>query len=269
LELNVMQYAECGGKAAQLARLAAAGFSVPSGFCVTSGAYREHLRRSRVAAGYDEGSFEVAQRLLRSAELDPLLVEEIGDNYRRLTALQPSPVAVRSSSTAEDLAEHSFAGLYDTVLDVNGEAELLEAIRHCWASYWSREAVVYRDQAGMDHDEHAMAIVVQAMVQPRFGGVLFTRAPTQAGENAAVVEYVPGNAEAVVSGEVRAGRYVIERSSRRLLSQHCLGSGLEPGLLDRLLELGLEIEERLGAPQDIEWCVDDAENIWFVLYTRL
>lgn len=269
-EVDESASTSCGQKVIQLAKLAARGFAVPEGFCVTSGAYKLHAQplfpQSRELSE-DGRSFTVDYRDMLQVELEPLFVDRVVHNYRLLKEICPGPVAVRSSSTAEDLDSQSFAGLYETTLNVREESELLDAIRRCWASYWSQEAVRYREEAGIDHSQHAMAVLVQTMVRSKFSGVLFTQSTTYQHTDAAVIEYVPGIGETLVSGDARARRCVVERGSRRLLSRASWGSELDPALLDRLLSLSFEIEEYLGDPQDIEWCIDDADRIWF-LQTR-
>jgi pyruvate,water dikinase len=249
----------------------AAGFPVPEGFCITSEAYREHARQSDILASQatekDEWPFEQTYQNLLGVELNPVLVDAVLESYRRLTNLFPGPVAVRSSATAEDLLGHSFAGLYGTVLDVRDESSLLDAIRRCWASYWSQEAVFYRQHIRIGHAEHSMAVLVQMMVQSRTAGVIFTQAPGHQGQSALAVEFVAGSGEALVSGTARASRYIIDRETKHPLDQSRQGTGLDPSLLNRLVSLGLEIERYQGGPQDIEWCVDEAGRIW-ILQTR-
>jgi len=246
----------------------ASGFSVPDGFCVTVEAYTEHIALCKITApqskSRDGQTYGSIYRDILRLEFDPILVEDVIEAYHRLTDRVPAPVAVRSSATLEDLAGHSFAGLYATVLYVKSEAELLDAIKRCWASYWSEEAVLYREQAGLENAEHGMAVLIQTMLQPKLAGVLFTQAPAYYGSNAMVVELVRGNAESLVNGEIGGERLVVDKKTRRVLEASHAETLAGPSVLDPLLSLGLAVERHQGSPQDIEWCLDDRDCVWVV-----
>jgi pyruvate,water dikinase len=154
-----------GGKGASLARLAAAGLPVPDGFHLTTHAYRRATEGldAEIRAGRG-GEAAIAAAFER---LD--LPDDIADAIR--AALPPGPVAVRSSATAEDLSDLSFAGQHDTFLDVSGD-EVLNAVKRCWASLWTARAVAYRARNGIT--DVAIAVVVQQMVAADAAGVLFT-----------------------------------------------------------------------------------------------
>ena len=260
----------CGRKGAQLAKLAEHGFDIPEGFCVTSEAYELHadpLFPQSDELIKNERSLAVDYWDMLNAELEPQFVDKVLHEYRNLKKTCPGPVAVRSSSSLEDLDRQSFAGQYETNLNVSEETELLNAIRRCWASYWSQEAARYREEAGIDHGRYSMAVIVQTMVRSKFAGVLFTQSTTYQHLDAAVIEFVSGTGEDLVGGDARARRCVVDRGSRRLLSCNYRNSELDSDLLDRLLSLSFEIEKHMGGPQDIEWSIDEADRIWF-LQTR-
>lgn len=267
--MNGIDREAVGGKAAQLAALLAAGFPVPAGFCLTTTAYRHWVASSPqldLAGLLEAGRFrEIYARILQ-LELDHSFVVTLFETYRQLQARHPGPVAVRSSSTAEDLDQNSFAGLYETVLDVSNEPSLLDAIRRCWASYWSEEAVRYREQFGLPHTQHGMAVVVQAMIRSRYAGVLFTGNPLD-GQRELVIEFVEGSAESLVSGDSRAERLLVDRETRQVRSALRSDIGIDVSSLEKLVALGLAIEQHLAAPQDIEWAMDSAGEIW-VLQSR-
>jgi phosphohistidine swiveling domain-containing protein len=256
-----------GSKAARLGTLLASGFPVPAGFCLTCSVYDRyvlHSRRLDLANLVARGDFSTIYNHVRHTELDHPLASQVLRHYQQLQLESPGPVAVRSSATAEDLARHSFAGLYETVLNVEGEAELLEAVCHCWASYWREEAVHYREQNGLNHVQGSMAVLLQAMIQPRLAGVLFTQDPIDQTRNALLVEFVEGGAESLVSGEAQANRVLMDRQTRRRLSPPEQVIEEHTSFLARLASMGLAIEEQLGGPQDIEWCLDKAGNLWIV-----
>jgi phosphoenolpyruvate synthase/pyruvate phosphate dikinase len=202
--------AHCGGKAVGLHRLIASRLPVPPGFCIPTEVFRARVandaavqaaRRALVSAT-DLASVREPARLLRDAvmrcDVGADLRAELRAMYREQAA--HGPVAVRSSATAEDLAGASFAGQQDTVLDVQGDEALLDAVRRCWASLFSDRAIVYRRTHGVDESTISMAVVVQRMVKADCAGVLFTSDPVSGKRSVMVVEAVKGLGESLVSG---------------------------------------------------------------------
>ncbi|MFD0888212.1 PEP/pyruvate-binding domain-containing protein, partial [Streptosporangium algeriense] len=216
-----------GGKAAGLAALIQLGERVPDGFCVTTEAHhRGEVPRAEVLAAYDR--------------------------------LGGGPVAVRSSATAEDLPDASFAGQQDTYLAVTGAEELLKAIRACWDSLHTERAVAYREAAGVAHDTVRMAVVVQRMVDAEVAGVLFTANPLTGSRNETVVDAAPGLGTAVVDGTTAADHYVLDGTDP---AEH---GCLSPARLKELRETGERLQRRLGAPQDVEWAYDRDGTLWLL-----
>src|SRR5437588_8112019 len=190
--------------------------------------------------------------------------------------------AVRSSATAEDLPAASFAGQHETYLNVVGPAAILQHVSRCWASLFSERAATYRLRNGFDHRQVHMAVVVQKMVFPEAAGVLFTADPVTSNRKVVSVEASFGLGEALVSGlvnadmyKVRDGEVVAKVVATKRLAIHASPAGgiqeeaidperqAQPALTDaqvvRLAQLGLRIEAHFGHPQDIEWCLVDAE----------
>ena len=174
---------QAGGKGANLGELTRAGLPVPPGFVVVTAAYSAYVAGHQLAekvavlaspkddpAGYDEASAQI--RALFSDEVSDTLRNEIADAYAALG--EDVPVAVRSSATAEDLPEASFAGQQDTYLNVCGLEDLLTAVRDCWASLWTARAMAYRARQGIDPAGVSLAVVVQQMVDADSAGVMFT-----------------------------------------------------------------------------------------------
>ncbi|MEJ3658330.1 PEP/pyruvate-binding domain-containing protein [Actinomycetes bacterium KLBMP 9759] len=225
-----------GGKAAGLAQLIAAGERVPAGFCITTAAHQLAMARPN--------------------QMPPSLHEQIVRAYERLGA---GPVAVRSSATAEDLPQASFAGQHETILDVDGTDELIDAVTRCWASLSSSRAIAYRAAVGMADDHARMAVVVQRMVAPQAAGVLFTANPITGTRTEMVVDAVAGLGDVVVDGSAPADHYVIG-PTRRPTAGGCLGTVQ----LDELHAAGVRIARRAGAPHDIEWAFDHAGNLWLL-----
>jgi len=247
-----------GGKAANLARLIRAGFAVPDGFCVTTAAYRAAKpRKPGTATDFGRAA---ASEACASSEIGgcPRFSTALGEALADAYASLGGRVAVRSSATAEDLPDASFAGQQDTYLNIEGEPAVAEAVRGCWASLYTERARAYRREAGVAEDDLAMAVVVQRMVDARCAGVLFTVDPTSGDPARMVIEAVAGLGEALVSGEVEPDRFVIAADSGTALEQHCTGASpvLDETDLASLRDVGLQVAEALGGPQDIEWAFD-------------
>jgi pyruvate,water dikinase len=278
-EITRDEVALVGGKGLSLGLLAGAGLPVPAGFCVGSTAYR---------GGQGQ-----------SVHADPVLCEEIRQAYRDLGS---GPVAVRSSATAEDGAAASFAGQQETILGVEGEASLLEAVARCWASLESDRSRAYRRKQGIDDRGLAMAVVVQRLVPAEVSGVLFTRDPLDPECRRMLVEASWGLGESVVSGQVTPDRYHLDRETGVVLDRHIATkrlqiadcrlqieishlesvianpkwtdvaaekqtqSCLNDSQLAELAELGRRVEQFYGDPRDIEWAW--AEGRFWLLQAR-
>ncbi|NLG98790.1 MAG: hypothetical protein GX491_15645 [Chloroflexi bacterium] len=259
-----------GSKAARLGQIVRAGFQVPPGFCLPESAYRRHVIDASPAhfhALLKRQDYSALRAWILEREIDPEVRRVILDEYRRLQENMPAGlpvvgVAVRSSSTAEDLEQHSFAGLYSSFLHVNSEARLFDAVRECWASYWNDEAAAYRERAGMIQTRHGMAVIVQAMIPAVLGGVLYTQTSKKE-PDVALIEFTRGGGEALVSGEARAEKIFVRRSGRPVRAGK---TDLELDV-SRLVSLGRQLEVMLGAPQDVEWVMDAAGMTW-ILQTR-
>ena len=183
-----------GGKAVGLGHLVRQGHRVPAGFAVSTAAYREAL-----AAGG------------RPVTVGDRLAAEIVAAYRRLGGDDEVPVAVRSSATAEDTAEASFAGQQDTYLWVRGATQVVEHVSRCWASLFTDRAVAYRARLGVGDDEIAMGVVVQAMVPAEAAGVLLTLDPLTGDPSQVTIEAAYGLGTAVVEGEVTPDRFAVDK----------------------------------------------------------
>jgi pyruvate, water dikinase len=292
------EVALAGGKGASLARMTALGMPVPPGFVVPADALEAALAetvaaiRAVLARGEDAGDLapiaEEARALVRAADSGGAFPRELAAAYARLGD-GDIPVAVRSSATAEDSEAASFAGQQETYLHVRGVDAIVERIRDCWCSFFTERALFYRREKGSLRDL-GMAVVVQRMVEPDVSGVLFTVDPTKGRRDRMVVEAVFGLGEGVVSGQLTPDHYVLARDGRlkrtRLHAQPYAivrdpGGGvreealpaergetqtLDEAQLVRLARVGVDLEERLGGPQDIEWALQDGEL--FVLQAR-
>ena len=272
-----------GGKALNLGILAAAGLPVPGGFCLTTAAYRAVVADldglaatlDAMRPGVMPDLAEAAARM-RALILDAAVPEPVADALRAAYAElgRHEPVAVRSSATAEDLPEASFAGQQDTFLNVAGTDALLDAVRRCWASLWTDRAVAYRAANGIGQRGVGIAVVVQRMVQAEVAGVLFTANPVTGTRRQAVIDAGRGLGDAVVSGAVNPDHFVLDTSSGRVLERRAgnrtgAGQGSDVGRpcltdlqLRELAALGDSAEDVFGTPQDLEWAADAAGKTW-------
>ena len=258
-----------GSKAVGLARLARAGLPVPPGFCITCSAYREHLEENALAgevrslaasisASHLEersAALEALRQRITAATLRDELGEEIARMYRDLGA---DTVAVRSSATAEDLAGTSFAGQYDTFLDVQNVERCLEAVRECWASLWTERAFDYRERNGFDHLDVDMAVIVQELIPAEAAGVIFTADPVTGRADRITIEAVPGLGEALVSGRAAPDRLVLSKRGIKVIassrgdntrSEYCI----DENMAELLALMAMRAEAVFRHPLDIEW----------------
>jgi pyruvate,water dikinase len=295
-ELSAADTPTVGGKGANLGELSRAGLPVPPGFVLTAAAYlaamseagvRDELAKRfaalRDTAGDPAALASGAKELrstVRNAGIPEGLRAEILAAYHRLGAT--TPVAVRSSATAEDTAGTSFAGMHDTFANVVGDDALIERIVDCWASLFGERAIAYRVSQGIA-EEPVIAVVVQEMVRPDASGVLFTVDPSTTDPNHLVIEAALGLGEVVVSGAVEPDTHVVDKSRVEILStrvghqDHQL-VGTPDGSVQRvdldeatgaarvltddqvldLARLGLAVEAHYGGvPQDVEWAIAD------------
>ncbi len=262
-EIDDADLPRVGGKGLNLGKLTRAGFPVPNGFCVTTDAYRLSV------AGLSEQN----ENSVKDIGLSPELVTEIRTAREKL---QTATFAVRSSATAEDLAEASFAGQQDTFLNVTPD-ELLDALKACWASLWSERAIAYRQTQKIADEGLAMAVVIQEMCEADVSGVLFTVAPFNA--NAAIIESNWGLGESVVSGAITPDSFHVSRDTGAVLersiatkNEMVTATGVSvvpsaqqdaPSLTDaqlkELTHLGMRVETHYGHPMDIEWALTDGQ----------
>jgi len=265
-----------GGKGANLSSMLRAGFPVPDGFVVTTDAYDRFVAdndlegRIRERAGI--GDAASIRALFDDGTLAADLAEAITAAY---TALGGGPVAVRSSATAEDLPDASFAGQQETLLNVHGPDAVVAAVRRCWASLWTERAVAYRAQRDPASTGHlSIAVVVQRLVAADVSGVMFTANPTTGRGDELVVTAAWGLGESVVGGTVDPDTFVVTGAEVRatiggkavMTVATASGSAEVPTPADRrgmstltddevitLAGLGRRLAAHFGGPQDIEW----------------
>lgn len=214
-----------GGKGANLGEMTAAGITVPGGFVVTADAYKafikenhleEMFRKELTETGKDEAKLLDAAKKFRHAISEGKLPEEVEKAVREKYAQlgEQARVAVRSSATAEDLPDASFAGQQETYLNVRGSEAVLTQIRNCYASLWGNRAVCYRSNQGYDQLSVALAVVIQKMVESEKAGVLFTVNPINQNPDEMQINASYGLGESVVSGKVTADSYLCDKQGK-------------------------------------------------------
>ena len=289
-----------GGKGANLGEMTSAKINVPSGFVITADAYRDFLKVNGIDILIENGikkSVDDERKLLNEAEyfrgkiksgkFPERLENAIREKYFNLG--NNTRVAVRSSATAEDLPDASFAGQQETYLNVQGFESVLNAVRNCYASLWGNRAVSYRFYQGYDQTSVSIAVVIQEMIESEKSGVLFTVNPVNKKENEMQINASFGLGESVVSGRVTADSYIVDKSGK--IAQVNIGSketqiiygdketvevavssdkrktrALNDRDILELMKCGLEIEKHYRIPMDIEWAIKN--DIVYILQAR-
>ena len=301
-EVRAKDVALVGGKGANLGELVNANFPVPSGFIVTSKAYFDFIESTGIkkkivekidslnvddTAELRKVSAEV-RRLIRRTPMNEELKREIITAYSKLsehrlawlTSSEQAYVAVRSSATAEDLPEASFAGQQETYLNVHGKEELIRAVKNCWASLFTARAVFYRRKKGFPTEKVGIAVIVQKMVNSEKSGVMFTADPT-GDTSKIIIEACFGLGEAIVSGSITPDTYIVDKKTMRIIEKKVryqewmlkrdagktkkftltMAKGSKQKISDdkilELAKLGKQIEDHYKAPQDIEWAIEN------------
>jgi len=277
-----------GGKGMSLAKLSRAGLPVPGGFHITTEAYRRFVSenglqprilealegaKATLPASLDKASRQI-DKLFTAALIPSEIIAAISTAY---ADFEDAPVAVRSSATAEDLPEASFAGQQETYLNIRGEQAVLETVKKCWASLWTARAIAYRLKQNIAPADMALAVVVQKLVFAEAAGVLFTANPVTGRRDELMLSAAWGLGEAIVSGAVTPDTITVNKATCRLVQRETASklvmtvrtdSGTReqpvPGRLKKapvlnnsqvsdLARLGLEIEKLYAVPMDIEW----------------
>jgi len=290
-----------GGKNANLGEMMNAGIPVPPGFAITAYSYKKFIEETGISAKIyeiiketvtnldDSKQFEIASKRIREIiESTPMpkdienAIRTAYDELCKKLNLKDAFVAVRSSATAEDLADASFAGQQETFLNVRGGNEVVENTIKCWSSLFTPRAIFYRIEKGFAHEKVFISVGVQKMVNSSAAGVMFTINPVTGDLSQIVIEGNYGLGEAVVSGSVTPDDFVVDKKSSKIIERHLAKKTIQyvrdpntgktvhadvpadkqeqPCVNDEeiamLLELANRIEQHYGKPQDIEWAID-------------
>jgi len=301
-EIDKTKLALAGGKGANLGELSRIeGIQVPNGFCITTDVYKEitdsnkefNLLLDQLATleAVDRKSIsEISAKirlLIDGIPISSNIKSEIVDYLTKFD--ERDAFAVRSSATAEDLPTASFAGQQDTYLNIIGKEEILKYISKCWASLFTDRAVIYRVQNGFDHRQVSLSVIIQKMVFPQASGILFTADPVTSNRKTLSIDAGFGLGEAFVSGLVSADNYKIRgveivdkviatkelaiyglkeggTETRQLASDQQDAQTLTDEQILQLANIGRQIEDYFGNPQDIEWCL--ADGTFYIVQSR-
>ena len=319
-ELDKDSIKTAGGKGANLAEIYNLGVAVPPGFVVTAQAYDYFIKKAKIDKKIKELlekiDYENTKQLdeitalirasIENSNLPKELEEEIIESYDDLSAAdinipkgsaldilnvasEPVFVAVRSSATAEDLADASFAGQQDTYLNIKGEKDLLLNIKKCFASLFTSRATYYRNKKGFKHEETSLAVVVQKMINSDKSGVIFSKDPSYKNDNI-IIEAVWGLGEGIVSGRITPDKYVVSEELEiidkkisekkeaitrdssgnqeivKLREEKAKHQALKEQEIKKLAEMALRLEEHYHKPQDIEFAIEGDEI--YIVQTR-
>ena len=306
-ELSKSDIGIAGGKGANLGELTQAGIPVPPGFVVTAQAYEYFMEEAgindKVMSILDEidindtkalqAAAEEIKKIIIDSPIPDDLIMFIKEYYNELCQRvneDDTDVAIRSSATAEDLPEASFAGQQDTFLHVSGDDEVIEYIRKCWASLFEARAIFYREENNFEHSKVYIAVVVQKMAIADKAGVMFTVNPST-GEEIALIEGSWGLGESVVSGDVTPDNYQVDKKNNEIINvtisdKKVMYTNDESGTsvkvevpedkrkervlsddeLIELTEMGKRVQAHYGEPMDTEWAFE--KDMLFLLQAR-
>ncbi len=282
-----------GGKGANLGEMVNAKIPVPDGFIVTAGAYFDFINSTSLKekimhelSGLDVDNSkklqEASKRIktaIMAADMPGDLAQQIKDYYHKLCGENDRYVAVRSSATAEDLPDASFAGQQETYLNVKGWSNVVAKVQKCWASLFEARAIFYRQTNKYSHLKVGIAVPIQLMVQSDYSGIMFTVNPLTNNDEEVSIEAAYGLGQPVVSGEVTPDQYIVDKKTGKITSRYIAKQTWQLTLAGKtpiskkyqevqklgnkhiveLAEIGIRIEEHYKRPQDIEYGVEDGK----------
>jgi pyruvate,water dikinase len=291
-----------GGKGANLGEMTKAGLPVPQGFIITAEAYFRFIKEKKIDAYIQKWTKDLdpedskklnkiaaeLQKAMKEFQLPADLVKEIEQAYAEM---HQGPVAVRSSATAEDLPDASFAGQQATFLNIEGKVKLIKAVRECWASLFEARAIYYRTVNKFDHLKVGIAVPVQKMVQSEVSGIMFSVDPVSEDTGKITIDAGLGLGEAVVSGSITPDHYVVSKKDFKIVSKEIgpqawqivrnaggdnvhkplseserQGQKLTDDQIVALAKIGQQVEDHYGKPQDMEWAYENGS--FFMVQAR-
>ncbi|TFG08813.1 MAG: hypothetical protein EU539_01295 [Promethearchaeota archaeon] len=311
-DISIKDTEEYGNKASNLGELIKNKFSVPNGFVINTNAYLHFLEQNNIMALIHK-NFETVdfsnheeinkianeiQKLIEQGNIPVEIIEEIKEEYDKMLTKY---VVVRSSATAEDLATASFAGQYESYLNLKSLGDVIQNIKKCYASMWSSRAIIYRYENNISQTDVRIASIVQEMIPAKCAGVLFTKNPLNVKANEMVIESNYGLGESIVSGHCSPDKFLVMREKHHGIENYKIidtqigkknvaiypkkienesgtvlvelsenknkASSLTKTQIVHLSKTGTSIEKFFGTPQDIEWAIDQDDKI-FILQSR-
>lgn len=293
-----------GGKGASLGEMTHVGLPVPGAFVVTAQAFRRFLQLTKLedtlfpmleALDVDDNdalnaTSDKAKVMVETAIMPDVIKKEILEAYKQMEKGNKTVVAVRSSATAEDLPDASFAGQQDTYLNIVGDEDVIDAVQRCWASLYTARAIYYRSKNGFDDRNVNIAVVVQQLVFSQRAGVMFSSHPIS-GAKTVIIEGSWGLGEAIVSGTVSPDNYVYDRKTKKVVNKTIANKSVEiipdgkkgtkvspvpeerqntqvlsDSDVEALAEYAVKSEEHYKNPQDMEWGIVDGKI--YILQSR-
>ncbi|NMB69672.1 phosphoenolpyruvate synthase [candidate division WWE3 bacterium] len=289
-EIRKTDISVVGGKGANLGEMVFAKIPVPNGFVVTANAYYDFINSTSIKQKIitelkgldvdDSDKLRAASRAIETAimaaDMPEELAEQIKTYYLELCGEHDRYVAVRSSATAEDLPDASFAGQQETYLNVKGWKDVVKHVQKCWASLFEARAIFYRETNKYSHLKVGIAVPVQLMVQSEVAGIMFTVNPLTNNQGEVSIEAAFGLGQPIVSGEVTPDQYIIDKKTGKITSKYISNQDWQFTLAGKtpiskkyqnvqklptktileLAKIGLQIEEHYGRPQDIEYGIE-------------
>lgn len=294
-----------GGKGANLGEMTKAGFPVPNGFAITTISYDAFLKQNNIITTINEFLKQVdvndpdqlnsaskkIQNVVKESEIPDDVATDIVKYYKKLSGpFSSALVAVRSSATAEDLPGMSFAGQQATYLNIQGQNNLLMAVRECWASLFTARAIFYRDQNKIHQNKVKISVIVQKMIQSEVSGVMFSINPVNNEKDKIIIESVWGLGELIVQGSVVPDTYVVQKETFSILSKeiseqkvmlirkggHTFENDVPKKLFDKqkikdsdivkLAKLSDALQKHYYFPQDSEWAYEKGKI--YIVQTR-
>lgn len=281
-----------GGKGANLGEMYQAKIPVPNAFCVTAKAYYDFVDSTSLKqklltelSGLDTNDSKALiaaskkiKAAILAAKMPEALAKEIKEAYHKLSGEHDRLVAVRSSATAEDLPDASFAGQQETYLNVKGYEDVVKHVQMCWASLFESRAIFYRTDQGFDHMKVGIAVPVQLMVQSEISGIMFTVNPLTNNKRDVSIEAAYGLGQPIVSGEITPDQYIVSKETHKIKEKmiakqtwqftqsgetpvskaHQEKQKMSDDYIVELAKIGMHVEEHYGGkPQDIEWGLED------------
>lgn len=294
-----------GGKGANLGEMTQAGFPVPNGFAVTVESYDRFLEENNILDEINkiindtdtnnpeqlQDASKKVQKIITNSKIPESVAKETREAYKKLSQKGTDLVAVRSSATAEDLPDASFAGQQATYLNIKGDSNLLEAVKNCWASLFTARAIFYRKENKIDSDRVKISVIVQQMIQSEVSGVMFSIDPVTNNKERIIIEAVWGLGEMIVQGAVVPDTYKVQKDTFFILSKEISDQKTQlvrkgekteerdvpKSKIDlqkitnedivKLAKLAQRLQDHYYFPQDIEWAKDKDGDL-FITQTR-